>query len=69
MSERVSELALAEECRRENKAEEKKNKERSTRETDGGRENQYLALRRGLHQRCNYAKCVLLTWQPATEIS
>lgn len=30
---------------------------------DRERENQYLALRRGLHQRCNYAKCVLLTWQ------
>lgn len=33
------------------------------------RENQYLALKRGLHQRCNYAKCVLFTRQQATEIS
>lgn len=33
------------------------------------RENQYLALKRGLHQRCNYAKCVLFTQQQATEIS
>lgn len=33
------------------------------------RENQYLAFKRGLHQRCNYAKCVLFTWQQATEIS
>lgn len=32
--ERVSERAPAEECKRENKAEEKKNKERSTRETE-----------------------------------
>lgn len=33
------------------------------------RENQYLALKWGLRQRCNYAKCVLFTLQSATEIS
>lgn len=31
-------------------------------------ENQYFALKRGLHQRCNYAKCVVFTRQKATEI-
>ena len=46
---------------------------RKTKSRAGGRqrerENQYLALKRGLHQRCNYAKCVLFTRQQATEIS
>lgn len=31
-------------------------------------ENQYFASERGLHQRCNYAKCVVFTRQKATEI-
>lgn len=46
---------------------------RKTKSEAGGRqrerENQYLALKRGLHQRCNYAKCVLFTRQQAMEIS
>lgn len=43
-----SEQALAEECKRENEAEEKKNKgEQSVRETEGKRENQYLSLKTG----------------------
>lgn len=33
-----------------------------------GEENQYFALKRGLHQRCNYAKCVVFMRQKATEI-
>lgn len=64
-----SERAPAQECKRENEAEEKKNKEQSKRERERKKENQYLALKRGLHQRCNYAKCVLFTWQQATETS
>lgn len=33
-----------------------------------GEENQYSALKRGLHQRYNYAKCVVFMCQKATDI-
>ncbi len=65
---RESERAVVKECKGKIKLRRRKTKRRAG-ERQRERENQYLALKEGLHQRCNYAKCVLFTLQQATEIS
>lgn len=65
--ERVSELRLRNAKGKIKQRRRKTKSEAPERQSES--ENQYLALKRGLHQRCNYAKCVVFTQQPATEIS
>lgn len=65
---RARESALPEECRREKNKSRRENTKSGARKRRTRGENQYFALKRGLYQRCNYAKCVVFTQQKATEI-